>query len=135
MNTIIYKGKTCYIERMDFIKIKVELGFGVSVVQNFRLANLETPKSKKARGDLKGCLIILLGGHSVVMKDVDVSSSTTVYATHLFIPCSKPPPGAETFRFRDKVWMDVGTYINWFRRQHNSDEEINPAVLRQDYIT
>lgn len=127
-----YKGKTCFIERSDRVKIQVELGFRTSRVEEFKLKNLKIPRTSDMKvllGNVKSCLIVLIGGHTVVVDDVD-DPEQGVHPARVFVPCKRPPEDVASCQYDGKVWLDLGDYLN----KYGSESGFDRDVIKADYL-
>lgn len=126
-----FKGKTCYVEMADLIRVKVELGFRTSIVADFKVKNLSLSPlqtDKSYLSDVKSCFIILLGGHHVVLNDVE-EPVRGVHPARLYIQCAKPPSEVHVLNVDGKTWMDVGEYLHHFGPETGH----TPEQVREDY--
>lgn len=131
------RGRTCYVHRHDRVKIKVEVGFGISATVdvcpknfNFNGATADPDKVDKIRSAVKACLVILVGGHHVVVSDIEAPRSG-VYPVRLYVRCKGAPEDLDTIEFSGKQWLDVGSY---FTRLHHQNR-LDPQVVKHDIAT
>lgn len=98
------------MQRADRIKIKVELGFGISATEDFRLVNLEVPAKREVQDVVKACLVILIGGRNVVVSDVGEPRSG-VRPARIYVRCRHVPEEYPVIMLGEKEWLDVGAYL------------------------
>ena len=135
-----YKGKTCFIQRPDRIKVKVEVGFNISATMDFRVSNLKwknLPEDgnynealKSDVENLKSCLVVLIGGHHLLLKEIDKVRSG-VYPAIIYAQCNGIPEGVPYIKVRNKIWFDVGYYLSKLYGRCGFD----PEVVKQDLRT
>lgn len=123
-----YKGKTCFVRRHDRINVSVNLGFGVTSVQELRIKNLDLLPGTDPE-DVKGCLVILIGGHHVTLAEIEVPRNGVRAAR--FFKQSKEVPTEEGVRFEEfdgKVWTDLGDYLSYLGRTG----ALNPEGVKRE---
>lgn len=121
------RGRTCYVQRADRIKIKVEVGFGISATVDVSMKNLVLNGDRDEADKIKSCLVVLIGGHGVVVSQVEEARSG-VYPVRLFTRCRGYPENLDTIEFGGKTWVDVGDYITMLK----ATGRLDPETVKRD---
>lgn len=121
------RGRTCYVQRADRIKVKVEVGFGISATVDVGIKNLKLDGDRDEGEAIKSCLVVLIGGHNIIVSEVEESRSG-VYPVRLFARCKGVPAEFKTLDFGGKRWIDVGDYLTQLREKSG----LNPEVVKHD---
>lgn len=125
-----FSGKVCYIDKADRLRIKIELGFNVAVVAEMKLLNLNLKGlSRDILQDVKSCLVILIGGRNVILDNV-ADEWDGIRPCRLFVPCSNPPTELHHKHIGEKVYMDIGDFLEHTARPL----DFNPDKLKDEYL-
>jgi hypothetical protein len=126
-----FSAKTCYIEKADRVRVKVELGFRASLVVDVRMSNLPTKGMEyKSLSNLKSCLVVIIGGHGVMLDAVE-EPWDGVHGSRMFVPCQSPPEGVPSRVFDDETHIDLGEYLLLIGQSISFD----PDAVKRDYLS
>jgi hypothetical protein len=124
-----FRAKTCYVQQVDRVKIKVELGFNISVTNEFKLKGFDIPLDQKKH--LFSCLVILIGGHSLVLDEVE-KPYHGVHPARFYIPCESVPEGVPSKKVHDKLYVCMAGFLSWC--MDKDEGKLIPENVKREYI-